>query len=80
MELCKCDFCEDVGTREASNLGKIEPKTSNMIAYELLSKLRNLTLAGQNEDGELEWIGTTKQWRDADIDAELILREFRNEF
>lgn len=33
-----------------------------MLNYELRAKLNNLTLAGQNEDGELEWIGTNEQW------------------
>lgn len=31
-------------------------------ARELLIKLTYLTLAGQNEDHELEWIGTQDQW------------------
>lgn len=31
-------------------------------ARELLIKLTYLTLAGQNNDGELEWIGNDKQW------------------
>jgi hypothetical protein len=31
-------------------------------AKELLLKLKNLVLAGKNEDGRLEWIGTDKQW------------------
>lgn len=33
-----------------------------MLAYELLTRLNNLVLAGQNEDGELEWVGTVEQW------------------
>lgn len=33
-----------------------------MKAYKLLARLNHLVLAGQNEDGELEWIGTDKQW------------------
>lgn len=33
-----------------------------MMAYELLPRLVHLTLSGQNEDGELEWIGTNDQW------------------
>lgn len=51
-----------------------------MKAYELLGKLRNLTLTGQNEEGELEWIGTDRQWRDSEIESEILLREFNNEF
>jgi hypothetical protein len=35
-----------------------------MMAYQLLARLTFLSLAGQNEDGELEWIGTYKQWMD----------------
>jgi hypothetical protein len=31
-------------------------------ANELLLKLKHLTLAGQNEDGELEWVGEKKDW------------------
>ena len=31
-------------------------------ALELRAKLKHLTLAGQNPDGELEWIGTNEQW------------------
>lgn len=33
-----------------------------MEAYILLSYLQNLTLVGQNKDGELEWVGTREQW------------------
>lgn len=32
------------------------------VAHELLAKLNNLTLVGQNEEGELEWAGTDKNW------------------
>jgi len=32
------------------------------IARELLINLTYLTLAGQNEDKELEWIGNDEQW------------------
>lgn len=35
-------------------------------AKELLAKLIHLTLAGQNPDGELEWIGTNEQWEKSD--------------
>lgn len=31
-------------------------------AKDLLAKLTYLTLAGQNEEGELEWIGTKEDW------------------
>lgn len=31
---------------------------TSMYAYELLPRLKYLTLSGQDEDGELEWIGT----------------------
>lgn len=33
-----------------------------MIAYELLARLRLLVLCGQDEDGELEWLGTQQKW------------------
>lgn len=33
-----------------------------MINYELRSRLTHLTLCGQDEDGELEWIGTNHEW------------------
>jgi hypothetical protein len=47
-----------------------------MIAYELLAKLQLLTLCGQNEDGELEWIGRTQNWDALAIEEENILREY----
>jgi hypothetical protein len=37
-------------------------------ASEILSKCRHLTLCGQDEHGELEWIGTTDQYIQAEID------------
>lgn len=42
-----------------------------MIAKNLLSKLRHLVLAGKNEEGELEWIGTEKQWNRAQTEENL---------
>lgn len=33
-----------------------------MYAYELLARCKHLTLGGQDEDGELEWIGTKEQF------------------
>lgn len=33
-----------------------------MKAYELLAKLRHLTLWGQDVCGELEWVGTYQDW------------------
>ena len=33
-----------------------------MIAYELLSHLKHLTLCGRDEDGELEFIGTRQEF------------------
>jgi len=33
-----------------------------MPAYQLLARLKLLSLCGQNEDGELEWIGTSWEW------------------
>ena len=45
----------------------MEKRTSGKIhiACELLAKLTHLTLAGQNDEGQLEWIGTDKQWEKA---------------
>jgi hypothetical protein len=37
-------------------------------AYELLPKLKHLTLSGQNKDGDLEFIGTTEEWQRAEAD------------
>jgi len=37
-----------------------------MLNYELRAKLNNLTLAGQNEKGELEWIGTNEEWNNVE--------------
>jgi hypothetical protein len=47
------------------------------IAYQLLAKLRQLTLVGQNADGELEWIGTTSQWNNLPFEEESILRDYQ---
>jgi hypothetical protein len=33
-----------------------------LTARDLLAKLKHLTLVGQNEQGELEWMGTEEQW------------------
>jgi hypothetical protein len=33
-----------------------------LTARELLAKLRHLTLVGQTEGGDLEWMGTEEQW------------------
>ena len=38
-----------------------------MKAYQLLPRLLHLTLFGQNEDGELEWIGTDIQWKKVEL-------------
>lgn len=35
-----------------------------MLAYELNNKIKaGLTLCGQDEDGELEWVGDEKMWK-----------------
>lgn len=36
--------------------------------YELLSKLRNLTLVGTDEEGELEFVGTPENWKESELD------------
>lgn len=36
-----------------------------MYAYELLPRLTYLTLVGQDEEGNLEFIGTNHQWLEA---------------
>jgi len=41
------------------------------LAKELLPMLRHLTLAGQNEEGELEFIGTDLQWKTARLETAL---------
>jgi len=45
-----------------------------MIAYELLAKLRHLTLTVT--DGEIEWIGTFRHWMDASEEEQKIIREW----
>ena len=40
------------------------------IARELLAKLSNLTLVGQNDEGVLEWTGTASQWKKSVADEE----------
>lgn len=38
-----------------------------MRAYEILARIRaGLILAGRNEDGEYEWIGTQAQWKEVE--------------
>jgi hypothetical protein len=46
-----------------------------MIAYQLLAKLRLLTLAGC-EGGELLWIGTNESWNLLATEEESILRDW----
>lgn len=43
-----------------------------MIAYELLSKLRCLTLVGYS-NGDYEWCGTDSQWREVQKEEDRIL-------
>ena len=45
-----------------------------MLAYEFLARDRaGLTLVGRDEDGELEWIGTERQWGEAKrLEAEVL--------
>ena len=45
-----------------------------MLAFELLAKLRLLTLCGQEFYGELEWMGNSRQWNQLAIEEEEILR------
>lgn len=33
-----------------------------MQAYQLLARCTHLTLWGQDEDGDLEWVGTNDHW------------------
>jgi hypothetical protein len=44
-----------------------------MQAYELLAKLHNLTLCGQDDEGQLEWIGTREQWEKAEDEERILL-------
>ena len=49
---------------------------TSQLAYELLAKLRYLTLVGQDDEGELEWIGTDHQFKMVKIEEECILRDW----
>lgn len=40
---------------------------TSMFAYELLPRLTHLTLVGVDDEGNLEFIGTEKQWKQAEI-------------
>lgn len=44
-----------------------------MKAYQLLARLRLLTLAGINKYGDLEWIGTNQMWGQISNEEDLIL-------
>lgn len=50
-----------------------------MYNYQLLPKLRHLVLAGKNEEGELEWIGSEKQWQAAKHEEDLIIDQIINQ-
>jgi hypothetical protein len=41
-----------------------------MIAYQLLARLKHLTLVGQNSDKQLEFIGTDEAWRKVKFEEE----------
>ena len=43
-------------------------------AYELQAKFKFLQLWGQDEDGELEWVGHEQNWRK----AEKIISDYEN--
>jgi hypothetical protein len=47
-----------------------------MMAFELLARCRKLTLWGVDDDGELEWVGTKKQWRESEAEEKRILWEW----
>ncbi len=49
-----------------------------MYNYELLPKLRHLALVGQNEEGDLEWIGEGKDWAKAEEGEKLLINEIIN--
>lgn len=46
-----------------------------MFAFELLARLRHLCLSGKNEDGDLEWIGSYKDWVSSEEEKKKILAE-----
>lgn len=48
-----------------------------MTAKELKAKLKYLTFVGRNSEGELEWVGTKKNWEDAEweLEADYYTRE-----
>ncbi len=43
-----------------------------MIAYELLPRLKQLTLVGQDEDGELEFFGTEAKWNRVQLEEQVL--------
>jgi hypothetical protein len=45
-------------------------------AFQLLAKLRLLKLVGQNDEGELEWIGRDCDWANLDLEEARILRDW----
>ena len=50
---------------------------TNMYAYQLLAKFEaGLLLCGQDNDGELEWLGSREQFqRAAALESEILTRE-----
>lgn len=46
-----------------------------MLAYELLARLRLLTLSGINDEGDLEWLGTYQQWCQVEKEEQKILEQ-----
>lgn len=45
-----------------------------MYAYELLAKLRLLTLTV--EDGQIAWMGTNQKWKELGLEEESIIRDW----
>jgi hypothetical protein len=46
-----------------------------MLVYQLLAKLRLLTLIG-HENGELIWCGPNRKWDELSVEEESILRDW----
>ena len=45
-------------------------------AFQLLAKCRHLVLSGIDDDGDLEWIGTYREWQDASNEEEEIIKAY----
>ena len=45
-----------------------------MMAYEILARIyAGLQMCGQNEDGDMEWLGTYQQWQRVEEEERKVL-------